>query len=472
VLFNSLDFIIFAVIFFTLWPLLRNRDNIRWGYITLASFIFYGWWDWRFLFLIIGCGIFNYGCGEIIARNMRTGKTKKIVITLSIIGNLSILGIFKYLDFSVHNLNWLLNCFGYAHEIPLPSLILPVGISFYTFQAMSYTLDIAKGELKPARNFLHFMAYLSCFPQLVAGPIVRASDFMPQLEQPGKADDSDRYEGLKLIIFGYFKKCVIADNLAPMVNAAFQSSSCRHDSLYWWIIMLGFTLQIFGDFSGYSDIARGLARWMGYHFNINFNNPYTAVSFSDFWRRWHISLSTWFRDYVYIPLGGNRCSKWRSNWNIFLTMLASGLWHGSNWTFIAWGAGHGLLMILERLLHLPQRWYEKYWSKLFSRLIVFFFVVIAWVFFRSETFAQAGSIVTVMLTTSPKTIPATALYGKAELVLILCLTVIVYLWLEPKTLALFRKKIYGLTEVPLFLFLALVAIFFRGVGGAFIYFQF
>lgn len=316
------------------------------------------------------------------------------------------------------------------------------------------------------------MAYLSCFPQLVAGPIVRASDFMPQLEQPGKADDSDRYEGLKLIIFGYFKKCVIADNLAPMVNAAFQSSSCRHDSLYWWIIMLGFTLQIFGDFSGYSDIARGLARWMGYHFNINFNNPYTAVSFSDFWRRWHISLSTWFRDYVYIPLGGNRCSKWRSNWNIFLTMLASGLWHGSNWTFIAWGAGHGLLMILERLLHLPQRWYEKYWSKLFSRLIVFFFVVIAWVFFRSETFAQAGSIVTVMLTTSPKTIPATALYGKAELVLILCLTVIVYLWLEPKTLALFRKKIYGLTEVPLFLFLALVAIFFRGVGGAFIYFQF
>lgn len=466
-LFNSLDFFIFAIIFFALWPFLRKRDNVRWLYITAASFIFYGWWDWRFLFLITGSGFFNYFLGLLIER-----RRHPVLLWIAVIGNLSVLGIFKYADFTVHNFNWFLNMFGYGHQIPLPELILPVGISFYTFQAMSYTLDIYSGKLTSARNLLHLMAFLSCFPQLVAGPIVRASDFLPQLETPGCASREDRWEGVQLIIWGYLKKCLIADNLAPMVNTIFQNSTEYSGLLCWWGAMLGFAFQIYGDFSGYSDIAGGLARWMGYHFPINFNQPYTARSFRDFWGRWHISLSTWFRDYVYIPLGGNRCSRMRSNFNMFLTMVISGFWHGASWNFVIWGALHGVFLWCERLLHLQERLSEIVIGRIIGAAITFFCVVIAWVFFRATSFVQAFEILGNLFDNELGPGISLAAYGKALLIEILMLAVVVYLWCEPNRFRLFRLQFWERTKVPGLIFLACVTIFFRGVGGAFIYFQF
>ncbi|KPL22343.1 MAG: hypothetical protein AMJ75_08250 [Phycisphaerae bacterium SM1_79] len=387
--FNSLVFIIFAIVFFSAWLIFRRRNNVRWIYLVAASFVFYGWWDWRFLFLITASGLIDFFAGLAMAR---FPKHKKTFLILSIAGNVGSLGIFKYLDFGIANVNWLLPLFGIDAPIPAAHLILPIGISFYTFQSMSYTIDIYRGQLTPTRNIFHFFAYLSLFPQLVAGPIVRARDLLPQLKTAKPLTERQRWEGLNLIAFGFFKKVVVADTLAATVNTAFAAETPVGSAGYWWTVMVMFAFQIYCDFSGYSDIARGLGKWMGYEFPVNFRNPYLASSFRDFWQRWHISLSSWFRDYVYFSLGGSRKGKFDAQVNMWITMLISGLWHGAAWHFIIWAALHSLYLSIERVTDWPRKLSRLPAGRHLTTAAVFLLTVIAWVFFRAQSLEQAMAV--------------------------------------------------------------------------------
>ena len=387
--FNSIIFLVFAILFFAGWPILRRRNNVRWIYLVFASFLFYGWWDWRFLFLIMFSGFIDYFAG--LAMEWRPSR-KRLWLILSLLGNVGSLGAFKYLDFGISNVNGLLSIFGIDVQVPAANLILPVGISFYTFQSMSYTIDIYRGELKPTHNVFHFFAYLALFPQLVAGPIVRARDLLPQLESAEPVGGQKRWEGTNLIVFGFFKKVVIADTLAKTVNPAFAAGAPETSCAYWWVIMIMFGFQIYCDFSGYSDIARGLGKWMGYEFPVNFRNPYIASSFREFWQRWHISLSTWFRDYVYVGLGGSRKSKAWAHTSMWITMLISGLWHGAAWHFIMWAAMHSFYLSVERVTKWPERVMKLPGGRHLATLAVFGLTTLAWVFFRAKTFGQALGI--------------------------------------------------------------------------------
>ena len=469
-LFNSLVFILFALVFFSGWRVLRAKNNVRWLYLTAASFFFYGWWDWRFLLLILGSGFIDYFSALAIAR---WPSRRRLLLVVSLVGNVGSLGIFKYADFFIGNANWLLGLFGAPVEIPLARLMLPVGISFYTFQSMSYTIDVYRGRLDPTRNVLHFFAYLSMFPQLVAGPIVRASDLLPQLKHAVPTTEKQRWDGFCLIVRGYFKKVVVADTLAPFINAAYGANVPTESSAYWWLIAMMFTFQIYCDFSGYSDIARGLAKWMGYEFPLNFNHPYISRSFREFWERWHISLSSWFRDYVYFPLGGSRRGSAMAFRNLWIVMLVSGLWHGSAWTFVAWGALHAMLLSIERLTNWPRKLSALPGGRHLSALIVFVMIVVSWVFFRAGSFAQAGAVLGQMFTLNfnVHAIPE-LVHVKAIIVLTVMLfrQVYVHLALDESRLARARWVEYA---QPVAMGLLLTAcIFLRGPGAAFIYFQF
>lgn len=394
-LFNSLAFLVFAILFFAIWQFAKRQLLVRSSFIVVASFIFYGWWDWRFLFLIIASGLVDFLCALAIERHARF---KRFFLILSLLCNVGSLAIFKYLDFFIENVNTASNLFSGPLNIPATELILPVGISFYTFQSMSYTIDVYKGELKPTKSIAHFFAYLSMFPQLVAGPIVRARDLIPELETQKPLNKGDLSTGLRWIVHGYFKKMVIADSFAPIVARAFESGSIPPSGFYWWCIIVMFAFQIYCDFSGYSDIARGLGKWMGFTFPENFNHPYTAVGFRDFWSRWHMSLSTWFRDYVYVPLGGSRVSPPRAHINMWVTMLVSGLWHGAAWTFVVWGALHALYLSLERVTKWPKKLTDiGIAGKVAGIGITFLLTNLAWVFFRCESMEQAGKILSQMV---------------------------------------------------------------------------
>jgi len=335
---------------------------------------------------------------------------------------------------------------------------------------MSYTLDVYRGVLKPTRHIFHFFAYLSMFPQLVAGPIVRAKDILAQLAVRQHVSESDRWDGTRLILAGYFKKVVIADNLAYSVNYAFNSPQMSQSSLYWWAIITAFAFQIYCDFSGYSDIAIGLARWMGYRFKLNFNHPYIAHSIRDFWGRWHISLSTWFRDYVYIPLGGSKTGPLRGHINMWVTMVVSGLWHGAAWTFVIWGALHALYLSIERLTDWPEKLATSKTGMALCQVIVLIQVWIAWVFFRANDFTQAFSILKVMF--SFNTVMDATIGFKA-----LAILVSFGLWE-------FTHRIKGnlipqgiliphpMAQVAVYSIVAACCIYLRGPGAEFIYFQF
>ncbi|MFT7623914.1 MAG: alginate O-acetyltransferase complex protein AlgI, partial [Myxococcota bacterium] len=370
-LFNSLVFLVFAVVFYAAWPLLRRSDASRWAGLTAASLLFYGWWDWRFVPLLIASGLLDFCVG---AGMTRRPEHKKALLALSVIGNVGLLAFFKSPAWSV----------------------LPVGISFYTFQSMSYTLDIYRGRLKPTDSVLHFFAYLAMFPQLVAGPVVRARDLLPQLRSAAPPSPARRWEGLRLIVLGFFQKLVLADNLAPAVDAAFGAAQLSSEPTFWWLAASMFALQIYFDFSGYSLIARGLANWMGYDFPSNFRFPYAASSLRDFWHRWHISLSTWFRDYVYIPLGGSRAGRSAGLRNLWITMVLSGVWHGATWTFVTWGAVHATLVTIERLTRWPERLQRWTGGTRAGWLLTLAQVVAALVVFRSDSLAQAGQILSHM----------------------------------------------------------------------------
>lgn len=452
--FNSLPFILFWIIF-TIFFIKDWKPNLKYLLISVFSLFFYGFWKWEYIFIIILSGFIDYFCGMRIYKSSH----KKIWLYLSLISNLGILFLFKYFSFFIQILNDLGININSSIETGYFS-ILPIGISFYTFQSMSYTIDIYRGELKPTRNFLKFFSYLSLFPQLVAGPIVRARDILSQMSVMKLQSGDELYYGLKLIIYGFFKKMVIADGLAKYVNIAYVRPEHPDSSLYWWSVAISFSIQIYCDFSGYSDIARGLARMYGIHFPLNFNHPYIATSFKDFWGRWHISLSTWFRDYVYIPLGGSKKGKVRSHLNMWITMIVSGIWHGANYTFIIWGALHALFLTLEREIKLSPPIFVK-------RIIVLVGVIVSWVYFRAPSFSDANLIVFKMFSFSGSKL---SLGNSITFLFLIFIFREIYIGKKLNESKI-RKSIFKLEPIWLGVMIIL-SIYLRGDGDTFIYFQF
>ena len=383
-LFDTPAFILFLmVVVIVYWRLPWRQQNLM---LLAASYFFYGWWDWRFLLLMMFSTVVDYFLARRIAASTKPAY-RKTLVTVSLILNFSFLGFFKYFNFFTDSFAGLLDVLG-AHNIPrgLLNIILPPGISFYTFQEVAYIVDVYSRRIEPAESLLDYALFISLFPHLIAGPIQRPSHLLPQVQQPRVYKPEFFFNGCMLIVSGLFRKCVIADNCAPLANAAFAG---QLGASLWSVLIgvLAFAWQIYGDFSGYSDIARGSAQLMGFHFMPNFRQPYLATSMQDFWRRWHISLSTWLRDYLYIPLGGNRKGDLRTYGNLMATMLLGGLWHGANWTFVIWGGMHGGWLAIERFFaggETPrQHWY--------SRPLVLGMVALAWVFFRARSLPEAAA---------------------------------------------------------------------------------
>lgn len=395
-LFNTLDFAIFLpIVFLVYWFITHKSLNLQNFWILLTSYVFYGWWDWRFLFLIAFSTLVDYALGLSLANSQRSAR-RKLLLGLSIGVNLGLLGFFKYYNFFIENFISVFSFFGLTFNIRLLHIILPVGISFYTFQTLSYTLDIYRGRLEPTRNFIAFAAFISFFPQLVAGPIERANNLLPQFLKPRKFEYHQAVEGTRQILWGLFKKVAIADNCALYVDQIFYGYTEYSGST----LLLGaifFAFQIYGDFSGYSDIAIGTARLFGINLMRNFAFPYFSQDIAEFWRRWHISLSTWFRDYLYIPLGGSRGGTWMSIRNVFIIFLVSGFWHGANWTFILWGGLHAsfflpLLLTNKNRKNLDIVAKGRYFPnlrELFNMLSTFALTTLAWVFFRADSVSIA-----------------------------------------------------------------------------------
>jgi len=469
--FNSIPFILFIVIFLLLWPLFNKKNKSRWLFLTIASLFFYGWWDWRFLFLIIGSGLIDFFAGLLIPKS----KHKKLILIGSLLVNLGALSIFKYSVFFASILEQFLLVFDLhidlKSKIPEFALILPVGISFYTFQSMSYTIDIYRERLKPTKNIFHFFSFLTMFPQLVAGPIVRAKDLLKQLNQERKASDIQKWNGIKLFVFGLFQKTVLADNIGEMVNKAYSLNDVSEYGIYWWIILVGFAFQIYCDFSGYSLMARGIAKYMGYHFKMNFNHPYLATSFKSFWQRWHISLSTWFRDYVYIPLGGSRKGLVFGIIAMTLTMLLSGLWHGAGLTFIIWGFLHALYLAVERLFKFNKRMKANYFIQIMYSFIVFFAVVYAWNFFRAESISQALKINQELLSLSGDWVFYDKFFNSLFFLILAVLIELTILILRKNPAINIKLRLYNIDIIMVSL-AAVSSLFLRGVESEFIYFQF
>ena len=342
-IFNSFEFALFLPLVFAAYWVLRN--HIRWQnlLIVVASYVFYGWWDWRFLILIAFTSGWSYVVGLLELRRW-DAKPSKALLTISLAVNLGILGYFKYYNFFVNQAVVILNAVGFEPNISSLKIILPVGISFYTFQALSYTIDVYRRQIWPTRDPFAFFAFISFFPQLVAGPIERATNLLPQFLVKREFDYPQAVIGCRQMLWGFFKKMVIADNCAVVANQYLNNGNMNNGLAIICGVFL-FTFQIYGDFSGYSDIAIGCSRLFGIKLMRNFAFPYFSRDIAEFWRRWHISLTTWFRDYLYIPLGGSRCAKWKLIRNTFVIFLVSGFWHGANWTFIFWGAFHALLFM-------------------------------------------------------------------------------------------------------------------------------
>lgn len=379
-LFNSGEFLNFFLAFLFLYWLVRHNLRARNVLIVLASYLFYGWWDYRFLTLILFSSVLDYFVGLGIAANQDPFK-RKAWLALSIIANLVILGFFKYYDFFVTSLAELFTRLGLPFGIRTLKIILPVGISFYTFQAMSYTIDVYRGHVAVSRNLVNFLAYVSFFPQLVAGPIERASHLLPQFERTRSITPPMLREGIWLMLWGMFKKVAIADNLDPLVRMVYESPSFSAP-----MVILGtiaFAIQIYCDFSGYSDIARGTARVLGFDIMVNFNIPYAATNLREFWSRWHISLSTWLRDYLYISLGGNRRGRARTYLNLFLTMLLGGLWHGAEWNFVLWGIWHGAGLMFHRAVS-SNTGIRGARTRVVSWAGTMMFVLYGWLLFRAH----------------------------------------------------------------------------------------
>lgn len=477
-LFNSLDFALFLpIVFFLYWFVFQHdlkRQNLI---LVIASYVFYAFWDWRFLGLILLSTLIDYFIGLALAKERQAGK-RSFLFAFSLITNLGLLGVFKYYNFFLENFVAAFSFFGQEITASSLTIILPVGISFYTFQTLSYSLDIYNKKLAPTRDFLSFAAFVSFFPQLVAGPIERASRLLPQMQKARDFDYAKAVDGLRQILWGLFKKIVIADNCAEYVSLIFDNTTDYSGSTLALAAFL-FAFQIYGDFSGYSDIAIGTARLFGFDLMKNFAYPFFSRDVAEFWRRWHISLSSWFRDYLYIPLGGSRRGKFKSIRNIFLIFLVSGFWHGANWTFLAWGFFHALLFLP---LFFRQR-NRKYLDivargkllpsarEFISILSTFTLTTFAWIFFRAENIEHAFYYISRLF--SPTLFHIPEVFPRYTLLLILF-----FLSLE----WIGREKAYAVADLGLnwikplrwsfYLSLSLLILLFSGSKQAFIYFQF
>ena len=386
---------IFALFFLIVWAacLVLRGPRVRVFWLLLASYAFYGWWNHRYLILIVYVALADY----VVVTCMNGSRRRKAWLWVSIVNNVGLLSFFKYGRFLADNANDLLRALGTSFAIPVPDVCLPLGISFLIFQSMGYTIDFYRGQVEREPSFVRYATFVSLFPRLVAGPIERAGNLLPQLRKPATISKDDVADGLSLFVVGLFKKLVLADYLALYVNRVYDAPSQFQASAL-ALATLAFGWQIYFDFSGYTDMARGVARMMGMRLMLNFNNPYLATGLRDFWRRWHISLSTWFRDYVYIPLGGNRGGELNTYRNVFLTMVICGLWHGAAWTFVIWGAIHGLGSVLTRRIE-ESSFYKERVPRLAKQLSVFTFVTFAWIFFRADSVADAWLIVSRLFTT-------------------------------------------------------------------------
>jgi D-alanyl-lipoteichoic acid acyltransferase DltB (MBOAT superfamily) len=392
VLFPTITFAIFFLLVFTLNWLVMPRFRLWKWFTILVGYVFYAWWDWRFVGLLVVATLVNQAAAQLMGRPGVGGR--KAILTVAVAADLGLLGWFKYYGFFVSSLTNVLRGVGLQPSIPLFNIVLPVGISFLTFRVLSYVIDVYRGELEPAPA-LDFAVYVAFFPYLLAGPIARAAEFLPQLGQPRDARRLDSARAFTLIFGGLFKKMIIADYLAThLVNGVFADPG-MHSSWETLVAIYGYTVQIYCDFSAYSDIAIGLALLLGFRLPDNFNAPYAALSLRDFWRRWHMTLSRWLRDYLYIPLGGNRLGRRRTYVNLMATMLLGGLWHGAGWTFVFWGGMHGAGLTGERVraarraaLGLPPP-RDTAGRRVLQRLAVFHFVALAWVFFRADSLRDA-----------------------------------------------------------------------------------
>ncbi len=386
-IFNSYSFILFALIFFSGLHLISRRWRPAW--ILAASYVFYGWWNVNYLALILLSTLIDYVAARSIDATESESRRRGWLV-LSLVTNLSILFVFKYFNFFADSLGTILSTLGMNPDPVTLNVLLPVGISFYTFQSMGYTIDVYRGRIAAERNILVFATYIAFFPQLVAGPIERAAHLIPQLKALTPPTRRQISDGFALIILGYFLKVFIADNMARVVDHYYALGTVSGAEVI--LATLAFALQIYGDFAGYSKIARGIAKWLGVELMRNFNQPYFAASPSEFWRRWHISLSTWIRDYVYIPLGGSHHGRTRTMINLMLTMFLAGLWHGAAWTFVVWGVYHGLLLLIYHVMATPENKERGGWiGRWLSIGVMFVWTLYGWLLFRAESVAQIGA---------------------------------------------------------------------------------
>jgi D-alanyl-lipoteichoic acid acyltransferase DltB (MBOAT superfamily) len=444
--------------------------------------VFYGWWDWRFLLLIALTSLFSFGGGLLIEHYEGQRRWQQVVSATNIVLNLGILGVFKYYNFFVENLDALFGALGWHLDWVTMEIILPVGISFYTFQALSYTIDVYQKKIPATNDIVEFFAYISFFPQLVAGPIERATNLLPQFQKNRHFDYYKSVDGMRQMLWGFFKKMVIADNCALVVNEYWNQYQTL-PGLTLFLLGILFSIQIYCDFSGYSDIAIGCAQLFGINLMNNFNYPYFSRSIPEFWRRWHISLTTWFRDYIYIPLGGNRGCRLKIIRNVFIVWIISGLWHGANWTFVCWGLYHAFLLVIYNLLGFTTKNTEIIaYRRLFPNIkelcqvaLTFFLAVIGWIIFRSESIMQVKGYFCSMITSpflSSQVMPVSmikVLFGVAFLL------IMDWIMREKKhSLQLSGMKVFNNRVVRWGYYVVLIfaIYFFYGGQQTFIYFQF
>jgi len=474
-LFNSIEYIFFLpLVFFIYWFVVNHNIISQNLFVLIVSYIFYGWWDWRFLSLIIFSSLVDYFVGINIGKSDNK-KRKKALLLISIVVNLGFLGFFKYYNFFVDSFMQAFSSLGFYVDINTINIILPVGISFYTFQTLSYSIDIYRGNLKPTKDVISFLAYVSFFPQLVAGPIERASNLLPQFYKKRTFNYIQAADGLRQILWGFFKKIVIADNSAIYVNDIFSNYTDYNGST----LLIGaifFAFQIYGDFSGYSDIAIGTARLFGINLMQNFAFPYFSRDIAEFWRRWHISLSTWFRDYIYIPLGGSKKQKIR---NTFVIFILSGFWHGANWTFIFWGLLNALYFIPllvtksnRKYLDFSEDKYFPTFRELKGIIITFSLTIIAWIFFRADNLSHGFSYLRKIFSFSffemPQVMPL-------NLIFLIFIFVIIEWSQKTKKYGLDfnRESISIYLRWPIYIIIVFFILFYWGANSqSFIYFQF
>ena len=481
-LFNSLDFAIFLPIVFLLyWFVVQKNLKFQNALIVVASYVFYGWWDWRFLSLIIFSTVVDYLIGQRLRTEDKQSK-RKVLLWTSIVVNLGFLGFFKYYNFFLENFVDAFSLFGMQINANSLNIILPVGISFYTFQTLSYTIDVYRKKLEPTQDFMAFSAFVCFFPQLVAGPIERATNLLPQFYKKRTFEYNKAVDGMRQILWGLFKKVVIADNCAEFANQIFNNSADMNGSS----LVLGaifFTFQIYGDFSGYSDIAIGTSRLFGFDLKQNFATPYFSRDIAEFWRRWHISLSTWFRDYLYIPLGGSRGGTWMKVRNTFAIFLVSGFWHGANWTFIIWGALNAIYFLPLLLTNnnrknlgvVAEGKLLPSFRELFAMLTTFVLTVFAWIFFRAENLSHAFSYILGIFSESFFSTPDFT--GKMNALIILALiSIFLFIdWLGRNNLFAIesiKTKKKEIRWVSYFILIIVLWFFAPNNETEFIYFQF